>query len=65
MECGAVARQRRLAMKDFRPSLAYFLIVLDQLCLNSEVEINLNVDISLQMSIVLTFAGVVVIAVRK
>ena len=40
-------------MKDFRPSLAYFLIVLGQLCLNSEVEINLNlnVDISLQMSI--------------
>ena len=31
-------------MKDFRPSLAYFLIVLGQLCLNSEVEINLNVD---------------------
>ena len=52
-------------MKDFRPSLAYFLIVLGQLCLNSAVEINLNVDISLQMSIVLTFAGVVVIAVRK
>ena len=52
-------------MKDFRPSLAYFLIVLGQLCLNSKVEINLNVDISLQLSIVLTLAGVVVLAVRK
>ncbi len=52
-------------MKDFRASLAYFLIVLGQLCLNNEVEINLNVDISLQISIVLTLAGVVVIAVRK
>ena len=30
-------------MKSFTPSLAYFLIVLGQLCLNSEVEINLNV----------------------
>ena len=52
-------------MKDFRPSLAYFLIVLGQLCHNSEVEINLNVDISLQLSVALTLAGVVVIAMRK
>lgn len=31
---GAVARQRRLAMKDFSTSLACFLIVLGQLCFN-------------------------------
>lgn len=61
----AAARQRRLAMKRFTPSLACFLIVLGQLCLKSEVEINLSVDFSFELSAVLTLAGAVVFANRK
>ena len=44
-EVGAVARQRRLAMHNPKPSLACFLIVLGQLCLMGEIEINLSVDL--------------------
>ena len=62
---GAVARQRRLAMKRFTPSLACFLIVLGQLCLMGEIEINLSVDLSVELSAVLTIAGAVVFANRK
>ena len=51
-------------MKRFTPSLACFLIVL-QLCLKSEVEINLSVDFSFELSAVLTLAGAVVFANRK
>ena len=65
VEGRAVARQRSLAMKDFRASLGCFLIVLGQLCLKSEFEINLSVDISFELSAVLTFAGAVVFANRK
>ena len=36
VEVGAVARQRRLAMHNPKPSLASFLIVLGQLCLMGE-----------------------------
>ena len=42
-------------MKHFKPSLACFLVVLGQLCLKSEVEINLSVDGG-----VLTILGAVV-----
>ena len=62
---GAVAQQRRLAMKDFRPSLACFLIVLGQLCLNCELNFNLTVDFSLELSAVLTLVGVVALTIRK
>ena len=53
---GAVAHQRRLAMQDFKPSLACFLIVLGQLCLMGEIEINLSVDLSVELSAVLTIS---------
>ena len=62
---GAVARQRRLAMHNLKPSLACFLIVLGQLCLMGEIEINLSVDLSVELSAVLTLAGAVVFANRK
>ena len=65
MRSGAVARQRRLAMKSFTPSLAYFLIVLGQLCLNCEFDFNLTVDFSFELSVVLTCVGVAVLAIRK
>ena len=52
-------------MKSFRPSLAYFLIVLGQLCLNSEFDFNLRVDFSFELSAVLTCVGVAVLATRK
>ena len=64
-EVGAVARQRRLAMHNLKPSLACFLIVLGQLCLMGEIEINLSVDFSIELSAVLTLAGAVVFANRK
>ena len=59
----AVARQRRLAMKRFTASLACFLLVLGQLCLKSEIEINLSVDFSVELSAVLTIVGAVVFAI--
>ena len=62
---GAVAHQRRLAMQNLKPSLACFLIVLGQLCLMGEIEINLSVDLSVELSAVLTLAGAVVFANRK
>ena len=62
---GAVARQRRLAMHDLKPSLACFLIVLGQLCLMGEIEINLSVNFSVELSAVLTIVGAVVFANRK
>ena len=65
VEVGAVARQRRLAMHNPKPSLASFLIVLGQLCLMGEIEINLSVDLSVELSAVLTIAGAVVFANRK
>ena len=65
VEVGAVARQRRLAMHNPKPSLACFLIVLGQLCLMGEIEINLSVDFSIELSAVLTLAGAVVFANRK
>lgn len=37
-------------MKRFTPSLACFLVVLGQLCLKSEVEINLSVDFSVEVT---------------
>ena len=46
-------------MKPFTASLACFLIVLGQLCLKGEIEINLSVDFSLELSAVLTIAGAV------
>ena len=49
----------------FTPSLAGFLIVLGQLCLMGEIEINLSVDLSVELSAVLTIAGAVVFANRK
>ena len=52
-------------MKRFTPSLACFLIVLGQLCLKSEIEINLSVDFSVELSAVLTIVGAVVFANRK
>jgi hypothetical protein len=61
----AVARQRSLAMKDFRASLGCVLLVLGQLCLKSEIEINLSVDFSVELSAVLTIVGAVVFANRK
>ena len=62
---GAVARQRRLAMKDFSTSLACFLIVLGQLCLNFDLNFNLTVDFSIELSAVLTLIGVAVLTIRK
>ena len=41
-------------MKDFRASLGCVLLVLGQLCLKSEIEINLSVDFSFELSAVLT-----------
>ena len=61
----AVARQRSLAMKDFRASLGCVLLVLGQLCLKSEIEINLSVDFSVELSAVLSIVGAVVFANRK
>lgn len=61
----AVARQRSLAMKRFTASLACFLVVLGQLCLKGEIEINLSVDFSFELSAVLTLAGAAVFANRK
>ena len=52
-------------MKRFTPSLAYFLIVLEQLCLNCELDFNLSVDFSLELSAVLNCVGVAVLAIRK
>lgn len=52
-------------MKAFTPSLACFLIVLGQLCLKGEIEFNLSVDFSVELSAVLTIAGAVVFANRK
>lgn len=52
-------------MKRFTPSLACFPIVLGQLCLMGEIEINLSVDFSIELSAVLTLAGAVVFANRK
>ena len=52
-------------MHDLKPSLACFLIVLGQLCLMGEIEINLSVDLSVELSAVLTLAGAVVFANRK
>lgn len=52
-------------MKDFRASLGYVLLVLGQLCLKSEIEINLSVDFSVELSAVLTIVGAVVFANRK
>ena len=43
-------------MKRFTPSLACFLIVLGQLCLMGEIEINLSVDLSVELSAVLTLS---------
>ena len=43
-------------MKDLKPSLACFLIVLGQLCLMGEIEINLSVDLSVELSAVLTIS---------
>ncbi len=48
-------------MKDFRASLGCVLLVLGQLCLKSEIEINLSVE----LSAVLTIVGAVVFANRK
>ena len=56
VEVGVVARQRRLAMPNPKPSLACFLIVLGQLCLMGEIEINLSVDLSVELSAVLTIS---------
>ena len=53
---GAVARQRRLAMHNLKPSLACFLIVLGQLCLIGEIELNLSVDLSVELSAALTIS---------
>ncbi len=47
-------------MNRFIPSLAYFLIVLGQLCLNCELDFNLSVDFSLELSAVLTCVGVAI-----
>lgn len=52
-------------MKLFTPSLAYFLVVVGQLCLKGEIEINFSVDFSLELSAVLTITGAVVFANRK
>lgn len=52
-------------MKDFRASLAYFLIVLGQLCLNFDLNFNLTVDFSIELSAVLTCVGVAVLTIRK
>lgn len=52
-------------MKDFRASLGCVLLVLGQLCLKSEIEINLSVDFSVEVSAVLTIVGAVVFANRK
>lgn len=52
-------------MKDFRPSLACFLIVLGQLCLNCELNFNLTVDFSLELSAVLTLVGVVALTILR
>ena len=52
-------------MKQLNPSLAYFLIVLAQLCLNFDLNFNLMVDFSIELSAVLTCVGVAVLAIRK
>ena len=52
-------------MHDLKPSLACFLIVLEQLCLMGEIEINLSVNFSVELSAVLTIVGAVVFANRK
>ena len=52
-------------MQNLKPSLACFLIVLGQLCLMGESEINLSVDLSVELSAVLTLAVAVVFANRK
>ena len=52
-------------MPQFTPSLACFLIVLGQLCLNCELNFNLTVDFSLELSAVLTLVGVVALTIRK
>ena len=43
-------------MHNLKPSLACFLIVLGQLCLIGEIEINLSVDLSVELSAVLTIS---------
>lgn len=52
-------------MHDLKPSLACFLIVFGQLCLMGEIEINLSVNFSVELSAVLTIVGAVVFANRK
>ena len=52
-------------MHNLKPSLAYFLIVLGQLCLNLDLEINCTVDLSLQLSAALSIVGVVVLCFRR
>ena len=52
-------------MKQFTPSLAWFLLVLGQLCLNCEFDFYLKVDFSFELSAVLTCVGVAVLAIRK
>ena len=52
-------------MKDFSTSLACFLIVLGQLCLNFDLNFNLTVDFSIELSAVLTLVGVAVLTIRK
>lgn len=52
-------------MQHLKSSLACFLVVLGQLCLKGEIEINLSVDFSFELSAVLTLAGAVVFANRK
>ncbi|MBS6615307.1 MAG: hypothetical protein KH305_03530 [Sutterella wadsworthensis] len=52
-------------MKRFTPSLACFLIVLGQLCLMGEIDINLSLDFSVELSAVLTIARVVVFRQSK
>lgn len=47
-------------MKDFRASLACFLVVLGQLCLIGGIEINHSVEISISVGLVLTILGAVV-----
>lgn len=52
-------------MHDLKPSLACVLLVLGQLCLMGEIEINLSVNFSVELSAVLTIGGAVVFANRK
>ena len=52
-------------MHHLKSSLACFLIVLGQLCLNIDCDFNLTVDFSVELSAVLTCIGVAVLVVRK